>query len=49
MSVSIILMVAAFVLFVLATVGVPSPPRFQMIAGGLACWVLAVILGGIRL
>jgi hypothetical protein len=45
MTVSLILMVAAFVLFVLATIGIPSPPRFNLMAGGLACWSLAVLLG----
>ncbi len=34
---TLILMVAAFVLFVLAAVGVPSSPRFDLMAGGLAC------------
>ena len=40
-----ILMVAAFVLFVLATVGVPSPARFNLMAAGLACWVAATLFG----
>ncbi len=39
------LLIAAFVLFVLSTVGVPSPPRFSLMAAGLACWVFAEILG----
>lgn len=43
--VTLILLVAAFVLFVLSAIGVPSPPRFNLMAGGLACWVLSVILG----
>jgi len=42
----LILLVAAFVLFVLAALGVPSPPRFNLMAGGLACWVLSVMLAG---
>ena len=29
--------IAALVLFILATVGVPSPPRFNLMAAGLAC------------
>jgi hypothetical protein len=40
------LLIAAFVLFVLSTVGIPSPPRFQLMAAGLACWVLSILLGG---
>jgi hypothetical protein len=45
--VSIILLVFAFVLFVLAGLGVPWTPqpwRFNLIGWGLACWVLAEIL-----
>lgn len=40
----LILMVFAFVLFVLAMLGIPSPPRFNLMAGGLACWVLALLI-----
>jgi len=40
-----ILLVAAFVLFVLAAINVPSPPRFNLLAGGLACWVAAQLFG----
>jgi len=45
-TIPLILMVAAFVLFILATIGIPSPPRFNLMAGGLACWSLAVLLMG---
>lgn len=45
-TVSLILLVFAFVLFVLAAIGVPSSPRFNLVAAGLACWVLSVMLGG---
>jgi hypothetical protein len=45
----LILLVVAFVLFVLAALGVPSPPRWNFIAGGLACWVLTVILASVKL
>jgi len=41
--ISLILLIAAFILFVIAAFGVGS--RFNLIAAGLACWVLAVILG----
>jgi hypothetical protein len=40
-----ILLVAAFILFVLSAVGVPSHPRFNLLAGGLACWVAAQLFG----
>lgn len=42
---STMLMVAAFVLFVLATIGVPSPSRFNLMAAGLACWAGALLFG----
>lgn len=42
----LILLVAAFVLFVLSALGIPSPPRFNLMAAGLACWVLSVMLTG---
>lgn len=41
--VNLILIVAAFVLFVLAAIGVPSS-RYSLVAAGLACWVLAAEL-----
>ena len=42
----LILMIFGFVLFVLAGLGVPNPPnRWNRVAFGLACWVLAEILG----
>lgn len=40
-----ILMVFAFVLFVLAAIGVPTPPRYNLIAAGLACWMAALLFG----
>lgn len=43
---TLILLVFAFVCFVLATVGVQNPPRFNLIAAGLAFWVLSVLLAG---
>jgi hypothetical protein len=46
---NLILLVFAFVCFALATFGVPSPPRFNLVAAGLAFWVLSVILGGVKL
>ena len=40
-----ILLFAAFVLFVLSAIGIPSPPRFNLMAAGLACWVAAQLFG----
>lgn len=40
-----ILVVASFVCFILATVGVASPSRFNLLAGGLACYVAAQLFG----
>jgi len=42
---STIFLVAAFVLFLLAMLDVPSPPRFNLMAAGLACWVAASLFG----
>ena len=46
MSISLVLYIAAFILFVIAALGVGS--RFNIVAAGLACWVLGVLLGGIH-
>lgn len=43
---SLILLIAAFVLFLLAAVGVPSSPRFNLQSAGLACAALAMLLDG---
>ena len=42
--INIILLIAAFVLFVLAGFGVPA--KWNLIGLGLACWVLSILLGG---
>lgn len=42
-----ILLVFAFVLLALAAGGVPST-RINLTAAGLACWVLAQLLGVVR-
>lgn len=47
-TVTLILLVFAFVLEACATAGVPSPPRFNLMAGGLACYFLSLLLGGVR-
>lgn len=41
--ISTILLVFAFVLFVLAALGIGSP-RFNLLAAGLAFWVLSILL-----
>lgn len=38
------LIIAAFVLFVLAAIGVPAG-RVSLVAAGLACWVAASLFG----
>lgn len=43
-SLDLILYVIAAVLFALAAVGVPSPPRFNLMAAGLFFVTLAQIL-----
>jgi hypothetical protein len=48
MTISLILLVFAFVLFLLSAFGVGAP-RFNLLAGGLACWVLSILLSGSHL
>lgn len=43
---TLILLVFAFVCFALAAFWNPAPPRINLIAAGLAFWVLSVILAG---
>lgn len=40
--ITVILLLAAFILFVLAAAGVAA--RVNLLAAGLACWVLAQLL-----
>ncbi len=40
-----ILLVFAFVFFILAGLGVPNPPRVNFIGWGLAFWVAAILFG----
>jgi hypothetical protein len=46
---NIILLVFAFVCFCCAAFWNPNPPRVNLIAAGLAFWVLAVLLAGAHL
>lgn len=41
----LILLVFSFVSFMLAAFWNPAPPRVNLVAFGLACWALSVILG----
>lgn len=43
---TMILLVFAFVCFTLAAFWNPAPPRVNLIAAGLAFWVLSVLLAG---
>ena len=45
-TLSLLFLVAAFVLFVVVALGV-TVTRFNLMAAGLACWVLAAIVGQI--
>lgn len=44
-----ILLVFAFVFFILAGLGVPNPPRLNFIGWGLACWVAAILFGTVKI
>jgi hypothetical protein len=44
-----ILMVFAFVLLVLAGLGIPTSSKFQLGWWGLACWALSILLSGVHL
>jgi hypothetical protein len=41
---TLILLLAGFILFVLATIGVPAPARCNWVPAGLACWVLTALI-----
>ena len=44
MGVPGLLLIIAFILFVLAAIGIPAG-RVNLIAAGLACWVLSSLVG----
>jgi hypothetical protein len=44
--ISLIFLIAALVLFIIAAVGVPSG-RFSLIAAGLACGVASLLIKGV--
>jgi len=41
--IALALQIAAFVLFVLGTIGIPAG-RYNIVSAGLACWVLSALL-----
>ncbi len=43
--VSLVFLIAAVILFVVATV-MPSPPRFNLIAAGLGCFAISSLIVG---
>jgi hypothetical protein len=43
MNLDLFLLILALVLFILAALGVPSPPRFNLLAAGLAAWVATLL------
>lgn len=45
MSVVTLFLIIAAILFALAALGVPSPPRFSLVAAGLFFWVVSEIIG----
>jgi hypothetical protein len=44
-SLTLILLVLAFVCFLVSAIGIPVP-RVNLVAMGLALWVLSILLGG---
>jgi hypothetical protein len=49
MTVSIFLLVLAFVLLLLAAVRCPEHPRISFAWLGMALWLLTLIIGGVKL
>jgi hypothetical protein len=45
--VALILLVLAFLLFVLSGFGIVGSPRWNLVALGLAAWVLSLLLNGV--
>lgn len=39
-----ILLLIGFILFLLAAISIPSP-RINLVAAGLACWILVALIG----
>lgn len=47
-TITLILLVFAFVLEALATFWQPNPPRWNLMAAGFACYFLSVLLGWVH-
>jgi hypothetical protein len=45
MSIALILLVIAFICFLVSAIGIPVP-RVNLVAMGLALWVLSILIGG---
>ena len=45
-SATLVLLIFAFVLFFVAALNVPA--RFNLVAAGLACWVLSTFIGALH-
>ena len=43
-SLRLVFLVFGFVCFVLSAFGVPAPPRFNLLAAGLAFWIATLFL-----
>jgi hypothetical protein len=44
LSIDLVLIVIGLVLFALATFSVPTHPRLNLIAAGLFCWLLTLLV-----
>ena len=44
MTISHLLLILAAILFVLATFGIPSNPKINLVAAGLAAWVISLLV-----
>ncbi len=47
MTINTVLLIVAFILFLLAAIGVSSG-RINLIAAGLAVWVLSLLIGHLK-
>ncbi len=47
MTINTVLLIVAFVLFLLAALGVGSP-RINLVAAGLAVWVMSFLVGNLK-
>lgn len=45
MALSVLLLIVALIMFLIAAIGVATS-RFSLVAGGLFFWVLSILVGG---